>query len=123
LGSNPGARLMAVSLSEEFLYLRESLLIGFQASLRYENGRLVRADGVQTPVVQLSGSGFVVFEIKKPLRALRAHAGCGVTVDAERVVGWTGRLLPGPSRMDSGALGLAHLVGFSGEGAVFVEVG
>jgi Flp pilus assembly protein TadD len=123
LGASPGARLVAVRLDEEFLYVRESLLVSFESMLRYENGRLVRADGKPTPMVQLSGSGHVVFEVSKALGALDVRGDHAVTVEADRVVGWTGRLLPGSTRKEPAPVGLGGLVVLSGEGAVFVELG
>jgi hypothetical protein len=119
LGSVANGRLEAIRLAGEFFYVRESLLAGFDASLRYENGRLVRNDGTTVSMVQLSGTGHVVFETKQPVRTVEVHGQLGVTVDADCVVGWTGRLVPGSSRAET-ALGLGGLVTFSGDGAIFL---
>jgi hypothetical protein len=122
LGAGSNGRLVPVRLEDEFLYLRESLLVAFEASLRYENGRLVKNDGTPTAMVQLSGKGHVVFETKKAPHALEVHGPHGVTVDADCVLGWTGRLVPGSSRIEP-ATGLGGLVTFSGDGAVFLVPG
>jgi len=122
LGAASNRHLMSVQLADEFLYLRESLLVAFEASLRYENGRLVKNDGTPTPMVQLSGKGYVVFETRQAPRALEVHGPHGVTVDADSVIGWTGRLVPGSSRIEP-VVGLGGLVTFSGDGALFLVSG
>jgi uncharacterized protein (AIM24 family) len=122
LGAASNRRLIPVRLADEFLYLRESLLVAFEASLRYENGRLVKNDGTPTAIVQLSGTGFVVFEAKEMPLALEVHGPHGVTVDADSVMGWTGRLVSGSSRTEPLA-GLGGLVTFSGDGALFLVSG
>jgi hypothetical protein len=122
LGSAANRRLMPVQLADEFLYLRESVLVAFEASLRYENGRLVKNDGTAIPMVQLSGKGYAVFETKQTPRALEVHGPHGVTVEADSVIGWTGRLVPGSSRVEPVA-GIGGLVTFSGDGALLLVSG
>ncbi|MFZ5891328.1 MAG: tetratricopeptide repeat protein [Myxococcota bacterium] len=113
--------LTLLTLSGEFVYLREARLVGFEGRLRYENGRLPAADPGPVPMVQLAGEGVLVFEARRGLRALAVAAEHAVTVRAASVLGWTGRLLgqavPPEQSMHLGA----GFVAFSGDGAVLVD--
>ncbi|MFC1641212.1 tetratricopeptide repeat protein [Myxococcota bacterium] len=124
LGANPGARLSCLNLAEEFLYWRESLLLGFDWGLRYESGRLVKADGVPIPIVQLAGTGHAILEFHRALVALQVDGDQGLTSEADRVLGWTGRLLSSAAQAGTPAAAPpAALVTFSGSGVVFLELG
>lgn len=113
--------LTLLGLGGEFVYLREARLVGFDGSLRHENGRLPAADPGPVPMVQLAGNGVLVFEARRSLRALAVSAERGVTVRAASVLGWTGRLL-GQALAAEQTLPLgAGFVVFSGDGAVLVD--
>lgn len=114
-----GARLTAVELKGEFLYVREEKLVGFQSSLRCETGRPTPLGRGATIVAQLSGEGLVVFESGQPLLALEVTAEQPLGVRARSLVAWTGRLLMRPASVE--ASGHGGLVSFSGDGAVLVE--
>jgi hypothetical protein len=119
----PGSEreLTLLSLAGEFVYLREARLVGFDGSLRHENGRLPAADPGPVPMVQLAGEGLLVFEARRSLRAISVSAERGITVRAASVLGWTGRLL-GQALPPDQALPLgAGFVVFSGDGAVLVD--
>jgi len=112
---------VAVALDGDFLYVREDRLLGFDSALRHENGRLATGDEDPIAMVQLSGHGHLVFAAHMPLRGLDVDADQPLSLRAEDVLGWTGRLLPQPLPA-SQAPGSTHgLVVFNGEGAVFVD--
>ena len=112
---------VAVALDRDFLYVREDRLLGFDSTLRHENGRLATGDDDPIAMVQFSGRGHLVFATHLPLRGLDVDADQPLSLRAEDVLGWTGRLLPQPLPA-SQAPGSTHgLVVFNGEGAVFVD--
>ncbi|HET9933990.1 MAG TPA: hypothetical protein VFQ35_24975, partial [Polyangiaceae bacterium] len=113
--------LTLLGLGGEFVYLREARLVGFDGSLRHENGRLPAADPGPVPMVQLAGNGVLVFEARRSLRALPVSAERGVTVRAASVLGWTGRLLGHALAADQALPLGAGFVVFSGDGAVLVD--
>lgn len=113
--------LTLLGLAGEFVYLREARLVGFDGSLRHENGRLPAADPGPVPMVQLAGNGVLVFEARRSLRALSVSAERGVTVRAASVLGWTGRLLGHALATDQSLPLGAGFVVFSGDGAVLVD--
>ncbi len=111
----------AVRLDGDFLYLREDRVLGFDSALRHENGRLSTGGGEPIPMVQLSGSGSIVFAAHAPLGALGVDAERALAIRADDVLGWSGRLLPQPLPANQ-APGSTHgLVAFNGDGAVFVD--
>jgi tetratricopeptide (TPR) repeat protein len=109
-----GRQLCVLHLSGQLLYLREARVVAFDGAVHYENGRLARPDGDVVPMVQLSGQGWVIVESLRVVRSVRVNAEPGVTVDADQVLGWTGRLLPRPATRS--------LVGFVGDGTLLVEL-
>lgn len=114
---------VAVALDDDFLYVREDRLLGFDSSLRHENGRLATGGDEPIPMVQLSGHGTVIFASHAPLHAIGVDSERPLAVRADDVLGWTGRLLPQPLPA-SQAPGSAHgLVAFNGDGAVFLDPG
>jgi thioredoxin-like negative regulator of GroEL len=114
---------VAVELSGEFLYLREERVLGFQATARFENGRLPSSEGDHVAMVQLSGRGIVTFEVRGRLGTLAVTAPRSVVVSSREVVGWTGRLLPQALAPNEAPASAHGYVTFSGNGAVFLELG
>jgi hypothetical protein len=113
--------LMLVRLSGEFVYVRETRLVGFGALVRYENGRLPAADPGPVAMVQLAGEGVVVFEASPALSAIAVTAERPLTVRAAAVLGWTGRLLGQAVPAEHAPHLGAGFVAFSGDGAVLVD--
>jgi uncharacterized protein (AIM24 family) len=106
-----------------FVYLREDNLVGFEATVRYENGRLQSDGDDPVAMVQLSGRGAVVFEHQGVIRGISVSAERTVDLRAKLVLGWTGRLLPhalSPREAPHQAHGFIR---FSGDGSVFIETG
>ncbi len=110
-------------LAGEFVYVRESALLGFDSSARYENGRLPGTLGVQVPVVQFSGNGLVLVESERRPSSLVVSAERPLMLRNERVLGWTGRLLAHAVEQDSSPTQAPGFVSFAGDGAVLLDVG
>jgi hypothetical protein len=85
--------LWAIELGGEFVYVRESSLLAFESSVRYENGRLAAGGREPVAMVQLSGTGFAVLEMHGPVSALSIGQDSQAIVRVDDVIGWTGRLL------------------------------
>jgi len=115
-------RLIAVQLGEEFLYVREDHLLGFDSGVRHENGRLATSAVDAVAMVQLSGKGAVVFEARHSVRTLDVARERPLTVRAEDVIGWTGRLLAQPLAAEQAPGSLPGFVGFSGDGTVLLDL-
>jgi uncharacterized protein (AIM24 family) len=114
--------LVVLTLGSDFLFVREQRLVGFDATLKYESGRLPSDVGDRPPLVQLSGQGPVVFDVTNGLRALPVTAESAVTIRADCVVGWTGRLLPRPMPAAEAPGALHGYIMFSGDGAIFIDI-
>ncbi len=123
LAASDERRLAVVEIGGKLVYLREDCLVGFDGALGFESGRIVLGDQEALAVVQLSGNGLVVVELKRPLGSLPIGAGRSASLRGEDVVGWSGRVLPRPASGSDAPAGLHGCVGFSGEGAVLVEIG
>ena len=67
-----GQVFTAVSLDDDILYLRETLVFAFEDQLRWENGNVPGSNG-QMHVVQFRGDGCVAVRSRRPL--LSAQAG------------------------------------------------
>jgi hypothetical protein len=117
----PGTRTFtAVTLDDDIFYLREDLVFSFQSSLRWENGNVPGLRG-RLPVVQFRGDGAVALRSEKPLVRVKLPAQGVVFVDANRLGGWIGRVIPRavvPAR--GGPMG-EMCVECTGEGVVLVD--
>jgi hypothetical protein len=114
--------LWALELADEFVYVREASLLAFEASVRYENGRL--AAGAREPVamVQLSGTGFAILETHGAVSALPVGQDSQALVRVDDVIGWTGRLLGQAVSTEASPGKLPGAVAFSGEGALLLDL-
>ncbi len=115
--------LTLLDLKGEFVYLRESAAIGFDSSVRYENGRLPGSASDPVPMVQFSGQGLLVMETERRPTSVLVSADRQVMLRAERVLGWTGRLLAHPVEPDASPTHTTGFVAFSGDGAVLIDIG
>ena len=93
--------LTQLYLTKENIYLLESALVAFGVGFSYENGRLPDEDGEDLDLVQIEGSGFIALGTQTPLYALQVKDRYPVHVRADRLVGFTGDLLP--SRLSTSA--------------------
>lgn len=110
----------AVLLDDDILYLREDLVFAFEASLRWENGNVPGLRG-QLPVVQFRGDGALALRVVRPLVRVKLPANGTVFVDAERLAGWIGRVIPRAVVPPPGGPLGARCVECTGEGIVLVE--
>ncbi|HEY0195561.1 MAG TPA: tetratricopeptide repeat protein, partial [Kofleriaceae bacterium] len=110
----------AVSLDDDILYLREDLVFAFEASLRWENGNVPGLRG-KLPVVQFRGDGAIALRLRRPLTRVKLPAAGTVFVDAERLAGWIGRVIPRAVVPPPGGPMGAMCVECTGEGVVLVE--
>jgi Tetratricopeptide repeat len=115
-------RLFSVDLNDEYIYVREQLLVAFDATARYENGRLPSGGAEPIAMVQLTGTCAVLIEVKRTVQAL-AVGSDGLVVRAEDIVGWTGRMLSTPVAPEHAPTRSPGFVAFSGDGAVLLDVG
>jgi hypothetical protein len=128
VGPRPGHALTLVEVEGELVFVREDLLVGFELSLQYENGRveLGAAAGETVPVVQLRGSGTFVLEVAGDLARLATLpmvSGTPLLVRRDWVVAWFGRLVTRALPSTESPGGHRGLIGFSGDGRVLVNVG
>jgi tetratricopeptide (TPR) repeat protein len=86
-----GRGLVALSLDQDTLYLREERVVAFDGDVVWESGR-VPWDGL--PLLQFRGSGRVVADAgRADVVALRVPEGRPMTVARARLVGWLGRVV------------------------------
>jgi hypothetical protein len=83
----------AVTLDDDIFYLREDLVYAFDATLRWENGNVPGLRG-KLPVVQFRGDGAVALRTSQNLVRVKLPAQGVVYVDATRLAGWIGRVIP-----------------------------
>ena len=110
----------AVSLDDDILYLREDLVFAFEASLRWENGNVPGLRG-KLPVVQFRGDGAVALRLIRPLVRVKLPAQGLVFLDADRLAGWIGRVIPRAVVPPPGGPLGGTCVECTGEGVVLVE--
>jgi hypothetical protein len=110
----------AVLLDDDILYLREDLVFAFEGSLRWENGNVPGLRG-KLPIVQFRGDGGLVLRTQRPLVRVKLTTSGIVLVDADRIAGWIGRVIPrAVVPAVNGPLG-AMCIECTGEGIVLVE--
>jgi len=117
----PGdASFAAVALDDDILYVREDLVFAFQSSLRWENGNVPGLRG-RTPVVQFRGDGAVALRVQKPLVRVKLPPNGVVFVDAKRIAGWIGRVIPRAVVPPQGGPMGDVCIECTGEGIVLVD--
>jgi len=110
----------AISLDDDILYLREDLVFAFETSLRWENGNVPGLRG-KLPIVQFRGDGTLALRVKRPLVRVKLPAQGVVFIDAERLAGWIGRVIPRAVVPPAGGPLGTMCVECTGEGIVLVE--
>jgi uncharacterized protein (AIM24 family) len=122
LGPRPGRKLASFRLDDELCFAREEVLLGFEGSLAFENGRLATGEGEFVAVVQLRGKGAVLFEsIGEVLSIEVAGNARGISVRREVILGWFGRLVPRALAASEAPCGQRGLLTFAGEGRVLLS--
>jgi uncharacterized protein (AIM24 family) len=115
--------LIAFRMDGDFLFLREAVLVGFDESLTYENGRLAAFEGEAVALVQLRGRGGVVLGATGAIVTTEVGADHSAVLARESVLGWAGRLLPRELSPDEAPGGARGLISFAGDGTVFAGAG
>ncbi len=110
----------AVTLDDDILYLREDLVFAFETSLRWESGNVPGLRG-KLPVVQFRGDGALAVRLARPLVRVKLPPSGVVFVDADRLAGWIGRVIPRAVVPPVGGPMGAMCVECTGEGIVLVE--
>jgi len=118
LGPRRDERLVAFRMDGDFLFLREAVLVGFEESLTFENGRLAAFEGEAVALVQLRGRGGVVIRASGPVVTTEVKADQTVVLFRENVLGWAGRLLPRELSPEEAPGGAPGLISFAGDGTV-----
>ena len=110
----------AVSLDDDIFYLREDLVFAFEAKLRWENGNVPGLRG-RLPVVQFRGDGAVALRSERPLVRVKLPPQGIVFVDAARLAGWIGRVIPRAVVPATGGPMGDVCVECTGEGVVLID--
>jgi uncharacterized protein (AIM24 family) len=117
----PGEKkFTAVALDDDILYLREDLVFAFEASLRWENGNVPGLRG-RLPVVQFRGDGAVALRTGKPLVRIKLPQQGVLFVEAARLAGWIGRVIPRAVMPAAGGPIEGVCVECTGEGVVLLD--
>ena len=116
-----GLVFLSMTLADDVLFVRESVLFGFDDRLGWESGTLPLEDD-PVPLAQLHGSGVVVLRVARAPAAIPLSEGQEVRVVPEALVGWTGRLFPHARGRGATAPYAASSppLSFKGEGVVLV---
>lgn len=112
----------AVMLDDDILYLREDLVFAFEATLRWESGNVPGLRG-KFPIVQFRGDGALAIRVQqdRPLVRVKLPASGVVFIDADRLAGWIGRVIPRAVAPPVGGPMGATCIECTGEGIVLVE--
>lgn len=110
----------AIRLDDDILYLREDLVFAFESTLRWENGNVPGLRG-KLFVVQFRGDGALALRTARPLVRIKLPPQGLVFVDADRIAGWIGRVIPRAVVPPSGGPLGARCIECTGEGIVLVE--
>lgn len=115
-----GRQVTLLQLMGEELYLVESAVLAFSSGLVWENGHLAEGGSKDLEIVLLRGKGVVAIGSEGAPHSLEAEPGRPVTVHAERLLGWTGSLVPSRSHLPGLPESAAQppLVRFEGAGKV-----
>lgn len=112
----------AVTLDDDILYLREDLVFAFEATLRWESGNVPGLRG-KFPIVQFRGDGALAIRMQsdRALVRVKLPASGVVFIDADRLAGWIGRVIPRAVAPPVGGPMGATCIECTGEGIVLVE--
>ncbi len=112
----------AVTLDDDILYLREDLVFAFESTLRWESGNVPGLRG-KFPIVQFRGDGALAIRVHhdRPLVRVKLPASGVVFIDADRLAGWIGRVIPRAVAPPVGGPMGATCIECTGEGIVLVE--
>jgi len=113
-------RFIAVHLDDDILYLREDLVFAFESTLRWENGNIPGLRG-KLHVIQFRGDGALAMRTARRLVRVKLPASGLVFVDADRLAGWIGRVIPRAVVSPNGGPLGTTCVECTGEGIILIE--
>ncbi|MGE3764155.1 MAG: tetratricopeptide repeat protein [Kofleriaceae bacterium] len=118
----PKRTFSAVTLDDDILYLREDLVFAFEATLRWESGNVPGLRG-KFPIVQFRGDGALAIRMQhdRALVRVKLPANGVVFIDADRLAGWIGRVIPRAVAPPIGGPMGSTCIECTGEGIVLVE--
>lgn len=120
LAGKPGRVFTALQLVDDSIYLSEEVLLAFEESLLFENGR-VPGKAVDLNLVHLRGTGQLLLGTDRPVRSLACAGEPPLRVPATGLVGWAGGLTPRlVSLSDEAAERPIAVVELSGDGDVLL---
>jgi uncharacterized protein (AIM24 family) len=111
------------ALDGDPFYIKEDRLLAFDHSVRHEVGRLPLADGEFAHLVQLTGTGFVVYASRGPLHGVEIVADRPARIRSHRLVGWIGRMIARPAGTDDTHAPARGIIVISGSGIVLMDGG
>ncbi|MDX2021914.1 MAG: AIM24 family protein [Deltaproteobacteria bacterium] len=118
--SGTQTRLLALTLEDDILFMRQSRVVAFDQDVVWEAGRL---PGDALPLLQLRGTGRAILDIgEERFRAFNVPQNRPLWVERDRLLGWVGRVVAQAVR-PAGALGRRRgcLVACEGEGVLLVS--
>ena len=122
LAPRPGRNLRSFALgdADNMCFVREEILLGFDGSLLFENGKLATGEGESVAIVQLRGIGAVLVEAIGSILTLQVQSSRGLSVRRDAVLGWFGRLVPRALSPSEAPCGQHGLISFAGDGRILV---
>ena len=115
-----GARFTALQLVDDIVYLREDVVAAFEEQLRWENGGIPGARGAMK-LVQFRGEGYLALRTRREPLGVKLLPDHVLYVDAEKLLGWIGRIVPRLTAPAAGGALSTQFVECMGEGVVLVE--
>ena len=123
-----GGQFTLLSLADDIVYLRESVVFSFEESLQWENGRvpgsiartdegLARDDSSR--IVQFRGQGRLAMRTARVTYTLKIDPDAAFFVDNNALLGWIGRVVPRVLHGEDGAP--TPYAECSGEGVLILE--
>ncbi|MCG3173105.1 MAG: hypothetical protein GMKNLPBB_01282 [Myxococcota bacterium] len=114
-------RTEVMAIPPEGVYLIERYMLGFGGDVNWLNHELLYQD-VTLNIINLTGKGEFCTKCAEEINAFAAHKGDSVFLPAERVIGWTGKILPRlvpPPFPETGAS--VPFLALQGEGVILVR--
>ena len=112
-------RLLALTLEDDILFIRQSRVVAFDQDVAWEAGRL---PGDDLALLQLRGTGRVVLDVgEERFRTFKVSGDRPLWVERGRLLGWVGRMVPRAVK-GSGTRGGNALIACEGEGVLLVSV-
>jgi uncharacterized protein (AIM24 family) len=126
-----GGRFTPIRLDDEALYVREDAVFSFEGGLRWEAGKVpgsedaARAEhgpsGQPLRFINLRGDGRICIRTKAAPVSIQVTPEWVLYVEAPRLLGWTGKVVPRVAARTENDAGTPIFVECSGDGIVVLE--